>query len=1178
MKYVAVAILMLAFAVGLGLSSPLLTVNAQSATQGKVQLVESNSQHVILELAAPTLTKRERTVNGETYFAVEAKGAGRNDTPGQPQLPTYGVLVAIPQRARINVKLLQDRTRSETLAHSILPAPRSRVSLPSPEELPQFVGLEYVPDPATYGSSTLLPGASFSTTAPALWRSQRYIRVQFHPYQFNPITRELVTHAKLKLEIDFGLDGKADRELVGESVNEGGFESIFKQSFVNYDSGRAWRTPQRRSPTVTPPERAASQPNSFKISVNADGIYKVTCDSLQSAGFVSAGVNVDTFKLTNKGSQVAIDVVEDGDKVCETGEYFLFFGRAPSDYTVPFNVYWLTYGGSNGNRFGLRPHSGGTTPASYTKTLHAEQNLQYTTYAPFDETEDHWVWKFVNLGAFSQTTITLNDLVSGATNGLVRIFLQSGGQANPYGQLHSITTLHGVQLHEEDWYSGNTLFMEFPVNNLISGANPFKVSDKVYGTDTSSLVYLNYLELEYPAVFLASSNSLRFKYSDIGLWNYQIQGFTNSNLVAFDITDPANVVKLTMSASANGGSFNGSFSDQVNGTREYLAISTAEYKNPASVTKDTPSNLLSSSNGADYIIITYGAWKTNVQPLVTQRATMGRVKIVDVEDIYDEFNYGIKTAQSLRDFLAYAYANWQQPKPGYVLLVGNGNMDNGNNEVTYIPIYMKLVDPWIGMTASDHRLVTLDAGSDLPSMAIGRLPALSATEVNNMVSKLVTYETETPTTAWRKKVTFVTDNAYDSSGQLNPAGDFWALSEEVAGDGYYFPSPLQADRIYFNPCTNTASYPWCDISAYAPPYPDAGNAQTAVLNSITQGRLIVNYVGHGATTSWADGLMTNTTASMLTRDPNDPKYPFMMPMTCLDGYFHSGTSTSVSEALVRQANGGAIGSFAPTGLGIASGHDYLNRGFFQALMQDDKPRVGQATIHAKIKLFTEGGGGNLDLLSTFNLLGDPGTLMSLPDEIMPPATLTPTITNTPTRTFTPSHTPTTTPTATNTPTVTNTPTNTPTHTPTFTETVPGSDTQTPTSTPTETLTPTLTNTPTETSTPTLTQTLTPTPTATMTPDCTQKPPAPTLLAPANGSQMDKAKVMLQWTSSVCATKYKIKVKQDVKNGPLAYKGKTTATQQQTSALTKKHTYYWYVKACNSAGQCAKSPWGDFYVK
>jgi hypothetical protein len=1130
MKYLTIIFIVLLFLVGLIFGSPMHSEAAQAPAPGEVRLIESNAQHVVLEFAAPVVSQDVRDINGQKYVEFIPKSWGRMDEVGKPSLPVFGTLVAIPLNGRISVKVTKDQKHQEILQYPVLPAPTAHVVQETPDSLPTYVGNDYIPDGPTYSSSALYPTQNVFISEPSLWRSQRIVRLQLRPFQFNPATRQLIVHDRMRVEIDFGLPPNVPAKELGTNVFEGAFEPVLKDAIFNYESARTWRTAQRQSLSPERTESTTGTGNAFKISVNTDGMYKVTCDALQAAGLDLAGFTWDKAQLFFQGNPIAIEVHDDGDNKCESGEYFIFFGQAPVDYAIPFNVYWLTYDGTSGARMQVHSATGGTTPSIYTKTLHLEQNIAYSTYAPFQENADHWEWKFVNDpldrdkngdNKSIDISTSLDDLASGVTTGTLRVFVQSGAQANPYAQLQSTLYSNGVQVFQQAWLLGTTQLDTAGVSNLVQGANTFRIADVPYAPGGYS-VFLNYLELDYAAIFTATNNTLRFSYSDSGTWQYQIPNFSDSNIVAYDITDPSNVARMSTAVIQNGSSYTATFGDTINSTHEYLALGTSQYMTPANIVKDIPSDLHNPANGADYIIITYGPWKGNLQPLVAQRATLGRVVVVDVEDIYDEFNSGMKSAQAIRNFLQYAYSNWQQPKPAYVLLVGDGNMDNGNNEPTYIPVYMALADPWIGMTASDNRFVTFDAGNQLPSMGIGRLPALSASDVSNMVQKLLDYENLGSTGSWRSKVLFVTDNAYNSTGILDPAGDFFAYSEEIAGDSYYFPSPMIADRIYYNPCTDTISYPWCNLTYVTTPYPNASDAKTALKASILQGRLIVNYVGHGADAIWAsEALLRTSDVASLTRSAGDAKYPFMMPMTCLEGYFQSGYTTSLSEAMVRQAQGGAIGSFAPTGLGVTQGHDYLDRGFFEALMQSGKPRVGQATIAAKVKLYAESGGTNLDLLDTFNLLGDPGTLFALPDSIMP--------------------------------TPTSTPTKTPTNTPTPTD--PSAPTWTPTSTPTET----------------------PTPSGTTDP-CSVKPVKPELLLPENKWSTPKQRVQVSWSSGACVTKYRVVVRQGSKTGPIAdRKVVKGATTYQTAVLARRQTYFWRVRACNANG-CMWSGWRQFTLR
>ncbi|MBI4672552.1 MAG: PD40 domain-containing protein [Chloroflexi bacterium] len=96
--------------------------------------------------------------------------------------------------------------------------------------------------------------------------------------------------------------------------------------------------------------------------------------------------------------------------------------------------------------------------------------------------------------------------------------------------------------------------------------------------------------------------------------------------------------------------------------------------------------------------------------------------------------------------------------------------------------------------------------------------------------------------------------------------------------------------------------------------------------------------------------------------------------------------------------------------------------------------------------------------------------------------------------------------------------------------------------------------------------------------CDEKPAKPTLLSPADGADVTKARVPLDWNDVACAIKYKVVVRQDSKTGTVAdRKNNLTSSAYTTEPLTRGKTYWWQVEACNAQG-CTESRWQSFYVK
>jgi len=1156
----------------------------ESAPRDGLRVIESNAQHILLELNTPAHQTQTRALDGKNYLDLTVPNWDTTNDAGKPRLPISSALLAVPQNARVTQRIVADETTRVALTPPLAPAPTLRADYTSDPTLPRPI-IETVFDPATYSLDQNYPAPLVEISEPAQWRSQRYITFRVNPFQYNPARNALTIHSRVRVEIIFTPTSSA--ESFGTNVDEGAFESTFQNALLNYASAKNWRAAPPR--TERSPQRStiATSTNAYKIALNTDGIYQLTCANLQNAGINLAALALNTVQISNQNSELAIAVQDNNsDNDCDSGDTISFWGsRATTQYTDT-NIYWLTHGGANGKRMNVRSNAGGTPSNSFTDTAQLEQNNFFIGYLPYNETAEHWWWVAMpnqydpdGNGDPTSADFTFN-LPNPITTGNATLRVLLGGVSATSHRTQ--ISINGNLLYDQTWNGVTTrnAEMTFNANLLQTGNNVVGVKELV---GSPNYVWVNTLALDYTSAYAARSDALRFRQTQNGTWNYSVTNFSNANVQVFDITDPHNTARVNDTTTQNGGTYTAQFTDDALSPREYIALTNAQIKSPLSITADTPSNLHSTSNGADYIIITHANFKNNIQPLANFRATQMRVAVVDAQDVYDEFNGGVFDAQAIRDFLAYAYANWQPPQPSYVLLVGNGNLNLKNYpayaiEPQFIPPYMKLVDPWIGVTASDHRLVTLDQNSKLPSMDLGRLPALTGNEVDAMVTKILNYEQNPPTGAWRDKVLFVTDDP-------DQAGNFYALSNLVADSAYYMPSPMVDDKVY---------------------YPSGTNSN--VLSAINAGRLIVNYVGHSAYAAWAHDLLKGNHAASLT---NGGKLFMSLPMTCYDGYFHFPNLASVSEAMVTRAGNGAIASWAPTGLGVATRHDVIDRGFFEAVIQQNIRKIGPATMYAKAKLVANG--GSLDLLDTFNLLGDPATQLALPTDLATPtpsptpsntATRTPTRTATPTQTSsnTPSPTPTFTATSTPSPTPTFTATSTPTitHTPTPTIT-PGGPTLTPTDTSTITHTPTATHTPsstwtstftptatatsthTPTFTPTTTLTPTATPTETLTPTptyapCSNAPAAPQLVAPPNDKKINRRKTKLDWTDDACATRYLLQVRvKSITGNLIVDDGQLLVSERKVKNLKAGKRYYWRAAACIDGLCGAWSGWNKFKV-
>ena len=114
---------------------------------------------------------------------------------------------------------------------------------------------------------------------------------------------------------------------------------------------------------------------------------------------------------------------------------------------------------------------------------------------------------------------------------------------------------------------------------------------------------------------------------------------------------------------------------------------------------------------------------------------------IDVQDLYDEFNFGEQSPYAIKSFLATANTVWKT-KPRWVLLVGDATFDPrnylGTGQVDYLPV--ELVGTSQLETASDDWFADLN-DDGIPAMAVGRLPVSNArTPPRSLVSKILAYD------------------------------------------------------------------------------------------------------------------------------------------------------------------------------------------------------------------------------------------------------------------------------------------------------------------------------------------------------------------------------------------------------------------------------------------------------
>ncbi len=941
------------------------TPASKPAAEPGVRLVKSDENGLVLELATPDFKiERGESDNGPCDL-VSVVGYGESGAPGWPRLPATGALVGIPPQARPTITILEAKQAPVAKRYNLCPAPQYIFDIEHPLEEPRLPNLVAVQDATAYSTNEFYPAELAQIVSVGKVRSQSVAQLRFNPFQYNAVSGELHYFQYIRVKLEFAQPKNTLALNIEPVPDEGAFEDVLSQMLVNYGEARQWRDRssdlgESREITGNSVKLLANQPG-YKLLVEQDGLYQVTYAELQTAGMGLGGVDPHTLQLFNQGQQVAIWVEGEADGSFDANDVILFYGQRLNTKHSDTNVYWLTWGITNGLRMASvdgAPGSAAPIPASFWTTMHMETDQWYQSNYPSGSNRDHWYWDLVlSTGSpVSRDYVTTLRPVTAPYSATVRGLLRGYSALT---QHHTQIYLNGHLIEDAVWAaaSEHPFAKTIPSPYLAEGENTITV---VAGIGNSrDYVWVNWFEIDYGAAYSTTRDLFVFDGDQAGVWDYRVNGFTTSTLELLDVTMPSSPARILNAAiQPSGGGYDLTFQHAITSEHRYIALSLAQRLSPLRIERNAPSNLRSSANEADYIIITHADFYTAAQSLAAFRTAQGlRSAVVDVQDIYDEFSYGIYDPESIRSFLGYAYASWMSPAPAYVVLMGDGNYDPKNiynrGEPSYIPPYLAEVDYWMGETAADNRYVCVSGVDVFPDMHLGRLPVKTSVEASALVAKIVDYEQNPAPGDWNQQVLFVADNP-------DNAGDFYYYSDVIAD--YYLPAPYTAQKVY-----------------YGRTHTDPTQARNTIISAINEGRLIVNYSGHGSTTGWASENLFR--ASNISTLANAGKLPLVVSMACLNGYFitpspSSADYSSMAETFVRTAGKGAIASWSGTGLGLAYDHDFMNRGLFQAIFSNGVVELGPATTLGKLYLYSRTGGGR-DQIDEYTLFGDPALRLNV---------------------------------------------------------------------------------------------------------------------------------------------------------------------------------------------------------
>lgn len=733
-----------------------------------------------------------------------------------------------------------------------------------------------------------------------------------------------------------------------------------------------------------------------RVEVEHPGVYQVSWQDVVDAGLPQHPAIPAAIAVSTRGRVVPAWVEGGGDGSFDRGDRVLFVGESPRgqvsllDEYSPVNVYWLEFGSTDGVVGRTVPANEVAADVGSARPVideHVERDLllaRFNVLGRSDE-DERWYWARISVmdrDPFQQV-LDVYDLDRAGPGGQLTIRVGLRGWSQPHIPAVDKMAHHLVEVRLDDRLVGSgewkgverkVIEIVLPAAEVTAGSH--RLSVKVPRRKLASsgdllpdIVLLSWIELEYPTVALVKRPQTRLRL--VGTGGVELRTDDGAEFAVYSTSGarfPSRRGRVVVPAAEGG-------------DEHVIAVRAGAELHPASIRSAPPTGLRAASHRADMIMITQHTLRAEATRLAEFHRRHGlAVEIVDIADIFDEFNFGLTHPRAIRDFIALAHSTWTPPAPRFVLLVGDASWDLKNPTAddshyadwTYRPwettnfvknsstayagagnandrglIPTHNYPTYQGYAASDTWFACVEGDDDRPDVAIGRLPAATPDELAGMIDKVITYVDGAKVGPWRRGMLFIANENPGFQQRMD------TTAQEVVARGFV---PIRV-------------YPRGD-------QPVNAEHTERIVRAFDDGLLLVEFLGHGGRYIWRTApsdLKENRdlfTLEHLDRLTPPPLLPVVVSLTCYSAPFDHPTADSIGEKLVRIPGRGAIAVVAASWRNSPSTE--MGRVLMEELLAPGAT-IGEAVMRMKQQI------ANPMLIQLYNLLGDPAVPMATPD-------------------------------------------------------------------------------------------------------------------------------------------------------------------------------------------------------
>ena len=956
---------------------------------GEPRLVWTGADGVEIEVDGSDYQLRTVHLEGVAYTQVQLPGGMWLPEPGRPAVPVRGTLLGVPFGARVSVTVVEaefDEVSGVLLMPAPQPRPTGRGAFGTAVEV-------YEPDAEFYAADGLYPAQQAVVTRIGVMRDQRVAGISLRPIQYNPARQQLLIASRLRVRVRFVRDERSIGVSPSDEGAGGGFEEFYETSLLNADQARPWRGRIEQGDGLRKPrisEDLDPAADYRKIRIRDDGLYRLDADWFADAGIALQAGDLERLKVFLNGQEVPVDVRDDGDGVLGEGEGAIFYGeyrRAPDrnfEHELGREqVYWLTLDGRPGRRFEEvdgSPGSGYPSVNLFTHRAHAEVDSLYDPLGQSpDANRDHWYWGrtgspgrpgtgFQNVGEYPVTVPVALPGLDRTPGNTARI--RVGMHGLTFRRLfepdhRTVVRLSGGTVVADDRWDGKRAFVAegaAPVSELgdttrVTLATPGAAD---FPADYIEHVFLNWVEVAYSRRFECVEGKLAFAPDETGEGRtFSISGFRDADVSIYDVSGSRRILDVEVTPRDAG--FQARFELPAVSGRFVAMDSDAIQRAPAGEAARVPAF---GQEGADYVIVVHPRFSEAAKRLADHRRGRGlQVQVVDVMDIYDAFSFGQFEPRAIRRLMRYAFEHWTR-RPTYLLLFGPDSFDYRRNfdpSVVERHVDMAVVPslPFQsvrrGLAYTDHFFGAVAGSEDdlFQDIFVGRLPVATRRGALALVRKIIAYD-QAPHDRWRDRALFMANH--------DPLSIFTSPSDRLLAN-YTEPLGLESFKVYNDEDTGPE------------PNEDTGE----VIRQINEGRLLVNFLGHGSVSGMARflrGSSQRVSYNYMRQIVNADRVPIVVALSCLNGQFSDPRFTCLAEEMTRKADGGAIAYISASALAAVITNDFLNDRLFAAFFRDGVREFGAGLAVSKAALDTRF--PELKTLTLgIQLIGDPAQQLAI---------------------------------------------------------------------------------------------------------------------------------------------------------------------------------------------------------